>query len=497
MKNKNKIKSLFIFIIFFFFLFYIKNEKGSYQSVVYNYNGNEVKIVFHGEKKNGDVFKKNQNLTDIVYPQNESGERVGEIFESDNSWLNFSYLVNDKRKDLLISKTPIMNFVSWEDIARGGMALGDDSDVLIDDISYPQNATIRDKNGNLYRVRLLTCGQGTLDNFSEWNLLIGGVHKGDVDFNNEDFNGIFGWIKEPYSDRDLSVGLDGSLSWCMDEWEEVPNYKVLRGYFFVSRWHAGLKTLSTDRIFWRPVLELVESQNHDFVEPSINLGNLKEEKDDDSFQKSVNFYGEIESSDLFKEGFEIAKHFNFSLGKYVDENSPNWLHFRIDEKELLVAKRPIKYAVSWEDIAKLGMALGDDSKVVIKGVSYPQSATVADKNGNLYRVRLLSCGEKMLDNLSEWNLLIGGVHKGDYNFNSSRDEIFSRFYPLYDDSDIYTGFLDRDSGGIANWCKETQTIKNSRYSVNRGFLVVSRFHLTESSFRGVGFGWRPVLELVK
>ncbi len=488
-----------ILVAFLVSFFLFKKDKTDYQYFAYNYKGNQVDIVFYGEKRNKDIFDKGLKLTDIVYPKNETGQRTGEVFENDSTWLHFSYAINGEKKEVLISKKPLMSRISWEDIARVGAALGDGSKVLIDDVSYSQNATIRDKDGRLYKVRLLSCGQGTFDNLSEWNLLIGGVHKGDIDFNSDDFKNVFNWAREPYQDKDLFVGHEGSLNWCMDKWKDFPEHKVLRGYFFVSRWHVALKNISTDRIFWRPVLELIDSSNDKFSSSLLKEKPLKEREEIRlSFEEpSVDFFGEFKNENLFEEDFEIAKYLNLYSGRYLEKNFPNWLHFEIDGKEVLVAKKPIKYSLSWEDIARVGAALGDGSKVLIDDVSYSQNATVKDKNGKLYRVRLLSCGNRTLDNLSEWNLLIGGVHKGDYNFNSLSNDIFSRFYPLYSDKELNLGFLNENIKGLSSWCKEREIIDNFPYATNRGFLVVSRFHLTETSFSGIGFGWRPVLELIK
>ncbi len=51
--------------------------------------------------------------------------------------------------------------------------------------------------------------------------------------------------------------------------------------------------------------------------------------------------------------------------------------------------------------------------------------------------------------------------------------------------------------GAATWCQERRVVDGREYAVNRGYLTISRFHLTEPGFRGYGFSWRPVLERIE
>jgi len=50
--------------------------------------------------------------------------------------------------------------------------------------------------------------------------------------------------------------------------------------------------------------------------------------------------------------------------------------------------------------------------------------------------------------------------------------------------------------GGATWCRDRIMRNWTSHGLNRGYLTVSRWHATETSFGGEGFGWRPVLERI-
>jgi len=382
---------------------------------------------------------------------------------------------------VFIAKQPLLNFVSWDDIARVGAAMGEDSVLTLDGSPRLQDATILDRQGNGYRVRLPICGAATHADLSEWNLLIGAVHRGDMDFRGE----RYGWVRSPYRDEDLKVGYKGSLSWCRDEWR---GDRVARGYFFVSRFHAAPADVRTDRLHWRPVLERVRSDSSGQRSPA--LGDRRA-----SIQWSrsmrVGFVGRISNAALFGSGGDVDRQLNVVSGHRLDAAAPDWLRFEYEGKELLVAARPLRYGLSWNAIARAGAALGDDSEVPIGPRRYRQDATVVDAKGERYRVRLLRCGRSTLDLGSEWNSLIGGIHVGDGDFRAEPQGIYGWLNPPYSDEDLGVGSM---ANGRSTWCRETMKLDGKTFAVSRGYLTVSRFHATDTDFEGAGFGWRPVLE---
>jgi hypothetical protein len=122
-----------------------------------------------------------------------------------------------------------------------------------------------------------------------------------------------------------------------------------------------------------------------------------------------------------------------------------------------------------------------------------QDAEAIDIRGVRYRVRLLRCGKSTYDHGSEWNLLVGGLHVGDGDFQPHRDPAYGWARVRRSDDDLHLGAQI----GSATWCQERETIQRAEYAVNRGYFTASRFHLTTIETADPGFGWRPVLEQVR
>ena len=93
---------------------------------------------------------------------------------------------------------------------------------------------------------------------------------------------------------------------------------------------------------------------------------------------------------------------------------------------------------------------------------------------------------------SEWNALMGGIHRGDGDFLPYPLGTYGWLTPSFDDHALNIGV----GPGSATWCQETIEINGKAHGVNRGYVTISRFHATETAFAGSGFGWRPVLELI-
>ncbi len=446
------------------------------ESLSFTVGASQVEVVFHGEVSSESLFGDGA-LTDSVRPRDRLGRAEGRYHHRTPQWLSFDVRINDERRRLLVAKEPIMNNVSWHGIARAGAVTGTDEGLQFENRRYPQNAVVTDSQGNRYRVRLMQCGQSTLADFSEWNLLIGSVHEGDMDFSGE----RYGWIQRPYRDADLKVGYNGSLNWCQDLWRNGPD-RVVRGYFFVSRLHATPPDFRGDRIYWRPVLELIRSDAPD-TPPVLAR----------SPDRRVSYYGAVSSAELFGQERRFRDQLPVENGVFIEQGNPDWLRFRYQGKTLLVAAKPIKDSLSWVDIARAGAVHGDGTRVRIEGRSYRQNAQVEDQQGNRYRVRLLNCGKHTLDNSSEWNALIGGVHWGDGDFLRSPDGQFGWLENPMTNADLQLG----TNRGAASWCREVMDIHGRPHAVNRGYLTVARYHATDYTFRGYGFGWRPVLELIE
>lgn len=450
------------------------------QSRRFAHGPHDVEVVFHGEVTDAALLGAGNSLLDQVRPRDEAGKPVGARHTAHPGWLRFEYRIDGEHREVLIAKQPLLNRVSWEDIARAGAALGDGRDAQVGSAAVPQAASFTARDGSRYRVRLPICGQATHAHLSEWNLLIGAVHRGDMDFTGERYS----WIRSPYQDEDLKVGYKGSLTWCRDEWR---GDRVARGYFFVSRFHAAPPHLRTDRLHWRPLLErVVPAEETAAAAP-------RDASMQWSRSRRAGYGGRVTDAELFGPGRGFEQQVRIESGHRLDEAAPQWLRFAHEGKALLVAARPVRYGLSWSAIARAGAALGDDSEVRIGPKSYRQSATVTAANGERYRVRLLRCGRATLDLASEWNALLGGVHAGDGDFRPAPDGIYGWLDPPLSDADIGVGSA---GDGTSTWCQETFERDGKTFAVNRGFLTISRYHATEIDFDGTGFGWRPVLEAI-
>ena len=453
------------------------------------YAGTEVRVEFLGEVAHDEIFEVGEAVSadgGLPAPRGADGDTVGETAEAAPSWLSFRYAIGDDEREVLVAQRPLKNHVSFDDVARAGAAEGDGYPVRVGGRAYPQGAMLSAKDGHDYRVRLPSCGQGTHAALSEWNLLIGGVHEGDRDFRGE----RFGWLDEPYTDDELNVGYRGSLNWCRDRWHRDREARVVRGYFHVSRFHATPSGIASNRLYWRPVLERVTPGERQ-AGPGLRGMSLGS-RPQISADRSVRYFGAVPHEALFGDNASMAALVGLDVGTELGDGRAPWLVFQRGGDTLLVAAKPLLRSLSWDDIAAVGAARAGGESIRVDGEAHPQDAEVTDDHENRYRVRLLRCGGATLDDSSEWNRLIGGVHGGDADFVAHPGGLYGWIErPLAD------GALGiRDGDGSASWCFETEELRGERHAVNRGYLTVARYHLTESDFPGSGFGWRPVLELI-
>ena len=208
------------------------------------------KVQFFGALSNAEVFGEGERIADIV------GIDAGEpIDEGEPQWLVFRF----EGRTLLVASAPVRRSLSWDQIAEAGAVRGDGEVISVDGEDHPQDVEIADIHGNRFRVRLLHCGDATLDSSSEWNRLIGGIHQGDGDFAARP-DGIYGWLTSPVPDRALHiVAGHGGATWCREAQQlHGERHAVNRGYLTVARYHVTPSDFTGSGFGWRPVLELVE-----------------------------------------------------------------------------------------------------------------------------------------------------------------------------------------------------------------------------------------------
>jgi hypothetical protein len=199
------------------------------------------------------------------------------------------------------------------------------------------------------------------------------------------------------------------------------------------------------------------------------------------------YFGVVSSSQLIT-GNNLASKVGISDGT-SQHSTAGWLKFAWKGKVEFVAKKPIRYSISWDDINAAGCVFG--TKTVVIG-------------GLTYKVRLMKTGlvDPMLGyqgahlHGSEWNRLMLPIHI------KAKDKSWAD--PDNVEADIpYWGidFTDKDLHTHANfgdgarcWCQENYPTSSKR--MFRGGYGVSGSEYGISSYSGTTRGWRPVLELV-
>jgi hypothetical protein len=166
------------------------------------------------------------------------------------------------------------------------------------------------------------------------------------------------------------------------------------------------------------------------------------------------FFGEVVTTDLIN-GADLCSLIGLTAGTLQYSTEP-WLKFVLDSRILYVAKKTIRYNVSWDNINATGAVWGD--KIILL-------------NGIKYAVRLLSS--------AEWNKLMYPIHVS-YNTWAS-----------YSDSEIAVNYQVTPYGS-ATW---TSTPSGSgRVSRGNNSLSYSNSYAPSSVY--ADFGFRPVLEIL-
>lgn len=200
------------------------------------------------------------------------------------------------------------------------------------------------------------------------------------------------------------------------------------------------------------------------------------------------YFGAVPASS-FITGDSLASAVGLSAG--TSQNSTtDWLKFAYKGKILFVAKKPIRYNLSWDSINTANVVTGAKT-TTIQGLSFK----VRLFNGALTNPS--STGTDKGAKGSEWNRLMLPIHA------QAADKSWA--YPDNVESDIPNwgiGFTDADllthnsyGNGSYSWCQEVYG-GDSAYRVLRGDYGVSYSIWSTSSSPNTYCGWRPVLELV-
>ena len=201
------------------------------------------------------------------------------------------------------------------------------------------------------------------------------------------------------------------------------------------------------------------------------------------------FYGEVPANELIS-GDELAKKVGITAGTSQNSNG-GWLKFAYMGKVEFVAKKTIRYGISWDAINNANAVTGKRT---------------IDIGGKTYKIRLIkgktegkqndtSSYNGDINKGSEWNKLMLPIHenapsnwKRKGNVNSPTEN----WNVGYTDKDLFT---HSDAGnGSYSWCQEYG--ESTKYRLIRGGSGVSFVFSYDPSFESRYRGWRPVLELV-
>ncbi len=200
----------------------------------------------------------------------------------------------------------------------------------------------------------------------------------------------------------------------------------------------------------------------------------------------VDWYGEVTSAE-FVDGVALASLIGLTAGT-AQHSDAGWLHVGLDGQELLIAKRPLRYDLSWSSINAVNAVYGNRT-VEINGQQYrirlPKGAN-SDPTVDTYGYDIPS------SHGSEWNRIFYRLTNDTYlnaqNTKASEGEF--THLALYSEADLILDY--RTGNGYYNWCQETA----GSYRVLRGSNGVSFLYRNTSSGAVSGSGWRPVLERV-
>lgn len=185
-------------------------------------------------------------------------------------------------------------------------------------------------------------------------------------------------------------------------------------------------------------------------------------------------------------GSALASLVGLVQGTSINSNT-EWLNFKSCGKIIYVAKAPIRYSVSWNQLNLLGLVYG--SKVIKIG-------------SNDYKVRLLKGRGDGLD-----TPVIAGVPDSDNSWGSEWNSLMYRVT-----TPPSTNYLSKEGYLLGEWAKFTSTELgytnvNGNYSlcqdlagdnlvIARGNTTVLNFNTATKSAPSTQYGWRPVLELI-
>jgi hypothetical protein len=394
----------------------------------------------------------NADLTALV------GLSAGAVANATATWLKFT---TEEGKTLHIAKRPFRSAVSYNNLLALDLING--------------NAKVNIGNSQ-YLVRIMTGADedpssavhdtsnpvGT--DASEWNRLLENVCVANPASRN--------WAQFTEADLGTVNGATASSTWVSNKSsigqsnEAATGYGVVRGYKGILNYYVTLLTNNSKEPAWRPVLE--------YLGPDPYAG--------DSYQ------GEVAPADLISNA-DLTTAVGLTNGTATNTDA-GWLKFQTQEgKTLLVAKKPFRYGLSWNQLNALGLTKGT-KQVVIAGKTYNvrcikgADADPATANHNTTNP------PGTLN--SEWTRLFQNISAS----QPSNGKKWAAFTDAELGAVVSSGTY---ANGASTLCYETST-RNQSNAAASGYVVLRRsinnYFVTVATNVNADIGWRPVLELV-
>ena len=253
--------------------------------------------------------------------------------------------------------------------------------------------------------------------------------------------------------------------------ESIENYEAVKKYFDPG--DVWLKITYNDKSG-----KFKERNVHLFVDPGDR------------------FLGEVKPED-FINGKDLASQIGLTNGSFLNENT-NWLKFqRPDGSLTYVAKKPIKYKISWKSINDAGAVYGD-KEVTIKGKKY-KIRLLRGYNESVGIKDLANKEDEFRGNLnvgSEWNRLLYPLsHHTTNNQNFSYKETVGSKIPSWANYNTEELGFRSNYDGVYQWCQETTY--SSAYRLDRGNSNgVSHSDYDDAGYARDSGGWRPALDFI-
>ena len=388
--------------------------------------------------------------------------QVGNIVNDDTSWLKFVY---DERV-LYITKKPIVDNISWNDIAKRYLT--------------DNKRTVR-VNNRLYYVKLLTQEEYE-------NTLVALT------------NGTLG------TENSSSLELDKQI-WISDS-SFGPVKKTISSYSDVTNVDSMSRTIS-----YRPVLELINIGDEPFNNLPTDIPLAENENFIMDVETDTGYFGVVKSENLIN-GDSLASLIGLGNGESQNSNS-DWFKFYYHGYILYTPLKPLRHSILREDLLNInalyGVDLGSKANAkcninnkeyfvgVLSGANKVPSEMIVNSGDPTSTTNFLTNVRKEIGKGSMWNDLIYRVH-GVFVDDVLANQDTLNYVELHGGvqiGDNFDNFSTSDLGiatgnGSNTICQEVSSA-NPLETITRGYYFLPGIVRQGFNQRLSIFGWRPIL----